>query len=151
MFKTFFKHFLKTKTQERIEEKTQETKEVKKDSCLRNLEFYDKFIVVKLTEDKLIEAEIERYYPDCDYCEYADIEKVSATSILTINLGDCILTIKENETKTENTFSEIAITHIVNREPATKFKVKIYTEDGLQAVITEPTDIVIDAFKITIE
>lgn len=123
--------------------KTETTATNSANACKR-LEFYDNFVTVKNTKDDLIEATIEKiYYEDYEIEELAGKEKIS------INLPKCVIDISLiNE---ENTIGELAITHIVNRDPSVPFKIKIYTTEKLEAVITSPQEITIDRFKLNIK
>jgi hypothetical protein len=113
------------------------------DAC-RKIEFYDKFIVVKNEKDDVIEATIETY----TYEYEPEVEEVMGQKRIVIDLPKCIMEISLTDNK--NTIGEIAITNIVVRNENMKFKIKIYTTEGQKAVITEPTEIIVDRFKLKV-
>lgn len=145
MLKLFKKLFRKEENVKTANNETVNTGATATNDACRKIEFYDKFIVVKNEKDDIIESDIETY----SYEYEPEIEKVAGKGKITIDLPKCIIEISLVDN--ENTIGEIAITNIVVRNENIQFKVKIYTTEGQKAVITEPTEIVVDRFKLNIK
>jgi len=143
MLKVLKRIFGKEKSVE-VNNETTKTESVNT-ACRRNIEFYDKFVVVKNEKDDIIEAIIETY----TYEYEPEEERLEGKGSITIDLPKCIINVSLVEN--QNSIGEFAATHIINRDPSIDFKIKLYTTKGLIGVITEPTEVLIDRFKVEIK
>jgi hypothetical protein len=127
-----------------IETTKTETTTTNSTNTCKKLEFYDRFIIIKNPKDDTIETTVEKIY----YEDY-EVEELEEKERTTIDLPRCAIEV--SLANKENTTDEIAITHIVVRNENVPFKLKIYTTEKLETVITEPQEIEIGRFKLSIK
>ncbi|MBX0310188.1 MAG: hypothetical protein JHC31_00025 [Sulfurihydrogenibium sp.] len=114
------------------------------ETACKKIEFYDKFIVIKNEKDDIIEVAVETY----TYEYEPEVEELTGKGKISINLPKCVVQVSLVDNK--DSIGEIVMTNILVRNEDVPFKVKIYTTEGLKAVVTEPTELIVDRFKLNI-
>lgn len=122
--------------------KTTDTKTT--ETACKKIEFYDKFVVIKNEKDNIIEVAVETY----TYEYEPEVEELTGRGEISISLPKCVVQVSLIDNK--DSIGEIVMTNILVRNEDVPFKVKIYTTEGLKAVVTEPTELIVDRFKLNI-